>query len=110
MFKQRPSERRKRIVDQVARMLAEHIHRHNFPDIEAEELFARLGVTRSVADNAWWGDIPELCDRAGLDLGLTVKDSRGSTVTLWPGENFGCENTDNAEAPKRPATPAGQKA
>ena len=109
MINHRPSDRRKHVVDQIARMLVNHIHQLNSPELEAKELSARLGCTRSVVENAWWVDIPELCERTGLELGITVRNRQGNTVTLWPRENFG-DKPASKTAAKRPATPMGQKA
>jgi hypothetical protein len=115
MPNQHPGERRKSIVDSIACMLVEHIHRHNHPDLSLDELFTRLGVSKSTIYNAWWSDIPELCDRVGVDLGITVRDRGGNTVTLWPGENFAGRSSPPKTAGKKPAirkpiTPVGQKA
>jgi hypothetical protein len=97
------SDRRKRIVDRIACMLVGHIHRHNYPDLSLDELFPRLGIAKSTVYDAWWGDIPELCDRAGVDLGITVRDRGGNTVTLWPGENFADQPSTSKAAGKKPA-------
>jgi len=89
MARRAVSERRKRIVDHLARMLVQWLNIHAFKDLTVEEMSRRIGLTVSVANVPWWTDIPEICEAAGLDIGLTVRDAKGNEVTFWPSENFG---------------------
>jgi len=82
------TDRRKRIVDHLARMLIQYLHVHVFKDMTADEMARRAGINSSVVNVPWWQDVPEICEAASLDVGLVIRDRKGNEVTLWPAENF----------------------
>jgi hypothetical protein len=88
MARKAVGERRKRILDHLARMLVRYLQEHAFKNKSVEEIVKRLDVSTSVLTCPWWTDVPEICDSDSLDIGLAIRDSKGNEVTLWPAENF----------------------
>ena len=88
MARRAVSERRKRIVDQLAKMLVNYLQEVVFKGRPTEEIIKRTGLSSSVLSVPWFTDVPEICEGAGVDIGLTIRDSKGNEVTLWPLENF----------------------
>jgi len=93
MAKKASVHQRRLIADHLAKMLVRYLQDQPFKDQTLEEIGQRIGVLSNVLKTAWWQDIPQICNAASLDIGLTIRDQRGSEVTLWPSENF-------AEGPK----------
>jgi hypothetical protein len=82
------NDRRKAIAESLARMLLHYLKTHIFPGLTDKELSERTGISSTAISVPWFQDIPEICEGAGLDIGLTVRDSKGNEVTFWPPENF----------------------
>lgn len=82
------NERRKAIAESLARMLLHYLKTRIFPDLTDKELSERTGIASTAISVPWFQDIPEICEGAGLDIGLTVRDAKGNEVTFWPPENF----------------------
>lgn len=82
------NERRKAIAESLSKMLLHYLQNKIFPGMDHKALSERTGITQSVLSVPWWQDIPEICEGAGLDLGITVRDAKGHEVTFWPSENF----------------------
>jgi len=81
-------DRRKRIVDHIARMLVHYLETKVFKVEHQDDLVGRLQVSKSVLGVPWWSDIPEIAESASLDIGLVVRDQKGNEVTFWPSENL----------------------
>jgi len=82
------NERRKGISESLAKTLLHYLQSKIFPGMSNKALSERTGITQGVLSVPWWQDIPEICEGAGLDLGITVRDAKGHEVTFWPSENF----------------------
>lgn len=102
------NDRRKSISESVAKMLVHYLQSKVFPELGPKELAERTGITQSVINVPWFQDIPEICEGAGLDIGLTVRDAKGHEVTFWPPENFseGYQPPKMARKPLPPLPPA----
>lgn len=81
-------EKRKFIAESLARMVLGYLRNRIFPSLTDQEFKNRTGISASALGVPWWQDIPEICECAGLDLGIVIRDSKGSEVTFWPPENF----------------------
>ncbi len=88
MAKKASVHQRRLIADHLAKMLVRYLQDQPFKDQTLEEIGPRIGVLANVLKTAWWQDIPQICNAASLDIGLTIRDQKGSEVTLWPSDNF----------------------
>ncbi len=95
-------DRRKRIVDHIARMFVHYLETKVFPDLELDDVVSRLGVSKNVFTVPWWADIPEIAESASLDIGLIVRDQKGNEVTFWPSENLSDPFKPRRAAGKKP--------
>lgn len=102
MSRKAVADRKKRIIDHIAKMLVQHLQQHVFRGAKAEDMARRMGVGSSILSVPWWQDVPDICEAASLDIGLTIRDQKGNEVTLWPAENF--------STGFKPRKPAGKKA
>ena len=88
MARRAVTDRKKRIMDHLAKMLVQHLSQHVFPGKTLDEIARRLSLSTSIFTATWWQDVPDICEGAGLDIGLIIRDQKGNEVTLWPAENF----------------------
>ena len=110
MARRAVTDRRKRIVDHLARMLIQYLQTHVFKDMTDVEMSDRVGVSISVLTLPWWTDIPEICEAASLDIGLAIRDRKGNEVTLWPADNFASGYKPLKAAAKESPTQVGFRA
>lgn len=100
---------RKRVVNQLAKMLVTYLLEVTYKGCTPEEVAQRTGVSASIIGVPWYTDVPEICERANLDIGLAIRDSKGHEVTFWPLENLSQRPQLKKGAEKR-RTPAGEPA
>lgn len=79
---------RKKVSNMLAQMLCDYLLTTLFPDMSITEMSKRLNLSETIVNTPWWGDIPELAERSGLNLGLVLRDAKGNEVTLFPADNF----------------------
>lgn len=101
MAKRAVDERRRGIVNQIARMFVDHIQKTIFKDRNRDEALKRIGISSTIWNCPFWSDIPEICDGLNLDVGLTIRDHKGHEVTLWPLENFSGDFSPRKSAEKK---------
>ena len=79
-----------RIEDLFAETFVAWLIEKYFPGISGQEVAKRLDLVPAATITCpWWQDIPAICKALGVDIGLTIRDSKGNEMVIWPSEeNF----------------------